>query len=1291
MQSSNLSIYFVIGKHPNEIFDSSRIGCYSPISNSLLLNSISRLFFDLPDQHFQVFGIGQEKDYMLLQHTNNIAYCQLGNNNDEFFKISANKNIKFNLFSDLKVLFENLNSRIINDSAKNILIILQDHGSLYNFNYYPHAKILFKISKVKGKNFLIYDDSCQSGSLIDMFKKNNLLFSYFQIQDQSRMTYFLTPINEDFFNKLQKDSNFDISTCNEMLEEFSDINSFLSFLKINNVKNLANLMMIKLYYEFTNKNTTLRDFDIFSEENYNFFLDIEKVAFEFPKPDKNGKFQRLGEFYSQVNGFFCQYYKKKLFFFKFISSLEIITSTSLEKTSLGYSTISVNSITKIFPNTPAFAYFIQNAFFNIENHPFNFIDFKKHICKYETKKKRTYTLFPFYNYQNCVKPIGEVQFFLIPPKHFTYPNEKKSDFEFIPSFSLTKKIAAIRFLTHFVKKYFSHIQKPQYLPKLSFSSGFSRIPSNLLINFISLSILPSSDAFPSELKLNNEFFLNVLKFANLIFQTNSIVTSIDKRPKQISINKDRFEFITFFSVVLSSKIRYTLAKNLLLVLSNKSNFNKSIHLFSIKELEYTKKFLQSKDLHECTLNASTDSKKQFLAQLFSENFIKKYYSIIPPDKKDEKSKELNKLLELKKLPEFNLQKMFLDLESSILNILPNDVFVFSIIYSYLLLKYHKDYDKDPPIQEDIQKIYQTLSQIFDVTKIEKIIEKLNVFNCLKDILQYCNNYIFKALQKTFDFLQYFYQTYYYVSFCRYFFQYNEKHQSEFFDNFLSIIPSDFDQRIYDSLTENLEPFPLFCLPFIFFDPLSYKKYKTNLHTFISNPLNQLNGIDYNKFPDSADLLESNHFYSEQFRIHFSNLSLYCELKKSVIKNINILNKYLDVNDKEFSDLMSQPFFQNPFSDSQGSINNNDIDFLAKTHFDAYMKQSISFFIRKFKSNMKQFLQFDLEEIIQSDCINCTDCTDINDLQLFFYSDDESNVYIDSILNNMTDLMNTLSISKIKPTLPNFINEDIINLAYSVLAARFNNKVEIEPIDELIPEYETKKLFDKRDWEFPSNGEFMALCSAVPFTLSPTDKFRKRFFSTTLNKKGREEEEDRAVESEYDDYYSPPNSSSTSPIKKTENYRNEFSDNDDDDFNKPPSIQVSKYEEIVHKAFNISETNIYDIQEKYDVRFKKWTEIIWNIFFDIFNKKLKEVNLNFDTNNKYSKGFYGIDCLNIENSIIRRYFPQFDILKDLQEKEIWIGRFICLHQKYEFEIKSAYLYAILSTFVFLGYYYTFDTF
>lgn len=50
---------------------------------------------------------------------------------------------------------------------------------------------------------------------------------------------------------------------------------------------------------------------------------------------------------------------------------------------------------------------------------------------------------------------------------------------------------------------------------------------------------------------------------------------------------------------------------------------------------------------------------------------------------------------------------------------------------------------------------------------------------------------------------------------------------------------------------------------------------------------------------------------------------------------------------------------------------------------------------------------------------------------------------------------------------------IDKFANSILEARFNNKVEIEPIVKLISEYE-KQFTDKNDLNNSTNGEFMAL-------------------------------------------------------------------------------------------------------------------------------------------------------------------------------------------------------------------------
>ena len=143
--------------------------------------------------------------------------------------------------------------------------------------------------------------------------------------------------------------------------------------------------------------------------------------------------------------------------------------------------------------------------------------------------------------------------------------------------------------------------------------------------------------------------------------------------------------------------------------------------------------------------------------------------------------------------------------------------------------------------------------------------------------------------------------------------------------------------------------------------------------------------------------------------------------------------------------------------------------------------------------------------------------------------------------------------------------------------------------------------------------------AIKFNLSPTDKFTKRFYSKSseiLNEKEKEE---------FD--YSSDNSPSNS-IVKSGNYHNKFSDNKDR--NNFLLMMDTKYKKSVGESLALSEVEIYNITKEYDVRHKKWTEIIWNIFSVFFNMKLKEINLNFDTNNEYSEGYACIHCLAIEN-------------------------------------------------------------
>lgn len=106
------------------------IRSYPTVSNSLILNSISNLFYD-NNKHFNFLAIGQKKDYMLFQQTNNKFYFQLGNTKNEFYEISSDQYIHFHLFSRIDHLFDVLITKINKDTSQQILIIMQDHGAPY--------------------------------------------------------------------------------------------------------------------------------------------------------------------------------------------------------------------------------------------------------------------------------------------------------------------------------------------------------------------------------------------------------------------------------------------------------------------------------------------------------------------------------------------------------------------------------------------------------------------------------------------------------------------------------------------------------------------------------------------------------------------------------------------------------------------------------------------------------------------------------------------------------------------------------------------------------------------------------------------------------------------------------------------------------------------------------------------------------------------------------------------------------------------------------------------------------
>ena len=138
--------------------------------------------------------------------------------------------------------------------------------------------------------------------------------------------------------------------------------------------------MFKSYYLFTSEpdKQFISNLSYFSKKNYKHFFNIENEV--FPISGINDSIKTIEEqrqLYNQIADFFYQYFHYKIIFFDCKSSVDFITSTNLDKTSLSYPSIKTNSITKIFPNTTVFAYFIKNVFFTYDKPNFSFSDLEK--------------------------------------------------------------------------------------------------------------------------------------------------------------------------------------------------------------------------------------------------------------------------------------------------------------------------------------------------------------------------------------------------------------------------------------------------------------------------------------------------------------------------------------------------------------------------------------------------------------------------------------------------------------------------------------------------------------------------------------------------------------------------------------------------------------------------------------------------------------------------------------------------------------------------------------------------
>lgn len=107
----------------------------------------------------------------------------------------------------------------------------------------------------------------------------------------------------------------------------------------------------------------------------------------------------------------------------------------------------------------------------------------------------------------------------------------------------------------------------------------------------------------------------------------------------------------------------------------------------------------------------------------------------------------------------------------------------------------------------------------------------------------------------------------------------------------------------EDFINKLNPFPLFCLPFILCLP------NLDNNNFDELQSNSPTKKEVNDSSITSLLLDSADFYSKQFQIHISNLSLYAKLKKYVLESIDLLTKISNDSSDDISNLSSLAFFK----------------------------------------------------------------------------------------------------------------------------------------------------------------------------------------------------------------------------------------------------------------------------------------------------------------------------------------------------------------------------------------------
>ena len=1225
----------LIGNIPDDEIDANVIdGYYQPIFANLIQDFAINIY-DIDKESVKILAIGQKQDYSVYIYSNNKYYFKL--DADDTFQIDIKqKNTNFQYFTEFNSALDQICEMISNNENKKVILFLDDHGDDGYFAQIHYFHLYEVTMKFNNTSFLIFNDSCHSGSLINFVKSYNdmhslitsndllgikaqLLFAFKNIFEYAIEKVGLTNSENkvleliDFYQsiKIDEEEALDLIKSNSFLDDVEIKTTQLIFGKHKltemGFENNSQINIFKTMIDFygdvtTDERDTFKYYkNIFNRANFDIFNNLSK-----------GNIQ---EFIKKLNVFYV--IKDKINFdLQPNNHVEIITSTDNLHKSLSFPSIRVNNSIKISPGGPAMGSFIKALFVKNDPESINFEEITKEISQSDNGA----IYYPLRTTESIKKAKKERQWIHLYPKHYKLSDEENDvKYSFTYSEELKQKIAAIRAIS------FLNVQKLTETANLI----NSEVNSNEL--------QPFTDTYGSI------FAISALLKEYKNDPNKMIVKCLKKNPIIKSRKPNR---INSYCLILDFSFR----------LSNENPKLMTGIIINILEKAVRKVIKKKIDL----IIEKSDSEKND-----SENFTNKIF--LHKEISDLKINQGKILSEFKDY-EFPFLKQIENVIISFISI--SQIAAAAIIASSLLFK-----------KIDLETIKEMTFKYFRIESCnifhyeDQIFTHFftNINKCKneEEISRYAEYYLLEMIDSSFvhaysifdaqfkcdsmKVFSYSLTKFTTTSIVDVFHYYLENETNESFINHI-IDPI---ERIIDQ--KNIPKFYIFTI-------LSLMPKETAIYALYMS-LSNFENDWYNHLLKIVEIIKDDVTFKE---VYNDLLSLTIEIMrdqkyvkssiqyKESTKNMEkIITKEIEKAIEKLYKLQEKSIIKARENISKQTdidiiedqiklyIDNIICNETIKSKFDIYLKES--------KNEILNIRRQQIELLIDYDKMPTEKC-------IF----DESILDIKNICERASkELITVAHLFKISDESRNKINlilskkiqtDASIEFPIIAMAARAFNIVEMAPITNILSQF--TYLFDQSEGEEPNLRELLALLSANIHILSPKDEKRQFLKIVPLNDNEKIEDIEKIDSDSYD-----------------------YNDNDDADDQLILGALKSKSlnKAIPHRKINYSKNNseilkyyeyqinLCEIERARDILKlgkSSWTNDAWKTFLYCFNLRMKNLGIQFNLSDDYDKSFCPFK-IDEGINIVLKFYPLTRIHEIFQNKEkfnCFIGQYSDKHKE-----------------------------